>query len=81
MVHGPFTLSPIIMEVENDSDLKETHLGGTHFSTSMVVGGLFTSSVSLKTTPQKTNECPLKINMLEDAFPIERLSLFRVDIG
>ena len=27
------TLSPIIMEVENDSDLKETHLGGTHFST------------------------------------------------
>ena len=83
MVHGPFTLSPIIMEVENDSDLKETHLGGTHFSTSMVVGGLFTSSVPSKLRPKKTNECPLKINgwKLEDVFPIERLSLYRVDIG
>ena len=60
MAHGPFTLSPIIMEVENDSDLKETHLGGPHFSTSMVVGGLFTSSVSLKTTPQKNERMSLE---------------------
>ena len=27
----PFTLSPIIMEVEKDPDLKETNLGGTRF--------------------------------------------------
>ena len=35
----PDTLSPIIMEVENYPDSKESHVGGGPFSTFMIVGG------------------------------------------
>ena len=33
------TLSPTIMEVEKYLSFKETNLGGTHFSTSMIAEG------------------------------------------
>ena len=40
--------------------------------------GIFFGGVTLlrQSTPKKTIECPLKINMLEDVFPIETESLF-----
>ena len=37
--HMVNTLSPIIMEVENHPKRKEPNIGGTHFSTSMIMGG------------------------------------------